>query len=323
MLSAGLAIFAAFLGIRVAATIEGVIIGVDIFALKFMAKAAQPVMMAKASSERDWWIPALALGPLVLYLYGPTLVRLIHHWWQDPNFGHGFLVPFFSGFVVWKRRTRLAVLPRRPSWAGLVVVIFSLAMLVAGVLGAELFLARTSFIILLAGLTILLCGPDYFRALLFPWACLFLMVPIPTIVFNQVTFPLQLLSSHLASSALSLVGVPVLRDGNIIHLPAMALEVAQACSGIRSLMSLVTLSVIYGYLSESRLLVQVILALAAIPIAVAANGLRIVGTGLLVQYGNAGLAEGFFHSFSGWLLFVLSLGILFVAHKTIRAALKI
>lgn len=288
----------------------------------FMAQAAPPIMTVPTGSKREWSIALLILGPLVLYLYGPTLVALISQWLQDPDFGHGLLVPLFSGWLVWSHRARLALLPSKPSWAGLSVVILSLAMLVGGILGAELFLARTSLVFLLAGLVILLSGWNWFRALLFPWAFLFLMVPIPKIVLNQVTLPLQSLASQLASSMLSLLAVPVLRDGNIIGLPDMTLEVAEACSGIRSLMSLLTLAVIYGYFTESRLLPRVLLALTAIPIAVVANGLRIVGTGLLVNYGNAELARGFFHSFSGWLIFVLSLVMLWGLHRAARAVIK-
>ena len=144
------------------------------------------------------------------------------------------------------------------------------------------------------------------------------MVPVPALVFNQVTFPLQLLASKAASGALSWMGVPVLREGNVIVLPAMALEVAEACSGIRSLMSLATLAVIYGYLMERNVAVRVLLTLASVPIAVAANSLRIVGTGLLVQYWDPDRAEGFFHEFSGWLIFVVSLVMLYLTHRIIR-----
>jgi exosortase len=285
-----------------------------------MAQTAPPIPSVKTISKPAWWI--LFAGPLVLYVYGPTLLGLVRQWWRDPNFGHGSLVPLFSAFVVWSRRARLAELPVKPSWAGLAIVIFSLVMLVAGVLGAELFLARSSFVLLLAGLVILFYGWQHFREVLFPWGCLFLMVPIPTIVFSQITLPLQLLASKLAGHTLAFLGVPVLRNGNIIGLAAMSLEVAEACSGIRSLMSLITLAVIYGYFAEPRPLLRGLLALAAIPIAVAANALRIVGTGLLVQYGNADLAEGFFHLFSGWLIFLMSLVMLWAFHKLIRSRMK-
>jgi exosortase len=186
--------------------------------------------------------------------------------------------------------------------------------MVVGSLGAELFLSRVSFLLVLAGLVIFFLGWKCFRAILFPWAFLLLMIPIPAIIFNQITFPLQILASKVAANTLPLAGVPVLREGNIINLPAMPLEVAQACSGIRSLLSLGTLAVIYGYLMESRNWMRTLLALASIPIAVVANSLRIVGTGLLVQYWDPDKAEGFFHAFSGWLIFVVSLGLLFLLH---------
>ena len=144
------------------------------------------------------------------------------------------------------------------------------------------------------------------------------MIPIPAIVFTQITFPLQILASKVAALLLPMVGVPVLREGNVLYLPAMPLEIAEACSGIRSLLSLAALAIIYGYLAESRIWVRIVLALASIPIAVAANSLRIVGTGLLVQYWDPDKAEGFFHTFSGWLVFVVSLAMLFLLHRLLR-----
>ena len=157
------------------------------------------------------------------------------------------------------------------------------------------------------------------RAIFFPWAFLLFMIPIPAIVLNQITFPLQLLASRTAAHTLPVLGVPVLREGNIIQLPAMALEVAEACSGIRSLMSLATLAIIYGYLLEPRVSIRWILALASIPIAVIANSFRIIGTGLLVQYWDPEKAQGFFHVFSGWLIFVVSLIMLFLLHRALQS----
>ena len=153
---------------------------------------------------------------------------------------------------------------------------------------------------------------------LFPWAFMLLMIPVPTIILNQITFPLQLLASQVAASILPLLGVPVLREGNVMNLAAMPLEVAVACSGIRSLMSLVTLAIIYGYLLEKRLWVRWVLALAAIPITVAANDVRIVGTGLLVQYWDPEAAEGYFHASWGLIIFVISLLMLYGLHALIR-----
>jgi exosortase len=255
---------------------------------------------------------------LTAWIYAPILAKLVQQWWDDPNFSHGFFVPLFAVYIVWQERERLDRIARKPSWAGLAIVALGLCTLIVGVLGAELFLSRVSLIILLAGLVVLFMGWEYQRALLFPWLLLLLMIPIPAILFNQVTFPLQLLASKLASGALAALGVPVLREGNVIQLPAMPLEVAEACSGIRSLLSLTTLAIIYGYLLENRNIIRVLLAVASIPIAVAANALRIVGTGLLVQYWDPDKAEGFFHAFSGWLIFVVSLLLLFALHRATR-----
>ncbi len=272
---------------------------------------------ASSSPERSPTWQGLALVALVAWLYAPVLAKLTQQWWTDPNFSHGFFVPLFSLYVVWENRDRLRAIRPNPSSWGLPLILFSLCTLILGVLGAELFLSRVSLIFLIAGMVLFLRGPETFRAVLFPLAILFLMVPIPLILLNQITFPLQILASKLSAWILPLLGVPVFREGNVINLPAMPLEVADACSGIRSLLSLTSLAIMYGYLLEKRIGVRVILALASIPIAVAANGLRIVGTGLLVQYWDPDKAEGFFHAFSGWLIFVFSLLMLFALHQLI------
>ncbi len=258
------------------------------------------------------------LGALTLWLYWSTLAHLIGQWREDPNFSHGFFVPLFSGFVIWQERDRLARIIPRPSWSGLFVLLAGLGVFIIGRMGAELFLARSSLLLLLAGIVILFLGWNLFRALFFPWAFLLLMIPIPNIVFNQITFPLQLLASNVAAMVLPWLGVPVLREGNVINLPAMPLEVAEACSGIRSLMSLVALAIIYGYLLEKRLWVRWLLALSAVPITVLANDVRIIGTGLLVQYWDPDKAEGYFHASWGWIIFVVSLLLLYALHGLVR-----
>jgi exosortase len=287
-------------------------------------------MPAPAQSEAAALRSKLSLGPttpywqiatlaaLTLWLYWPTLGHLLAQWWHDPNFSHGFLVPLFSGFVVWQQRSELGRLEPRPSWSGLIAIALGLFILIVGQMGAELFLSRDSLLIVIAGLIALSYGWNFFRALLFPWAFLILMIPIPAIVFNQITFPLQLLASRVASTLLPLLGVPVLREGNVIHLPFITLEVAEACSGIRSLISLLTLAIIYGYLLEKRIWVRCLLAAASIPIAVAANSVRIIGTGLLVQYWAPDKAEGYFHLSWGWLIFVVSLAMLYALHGLVR-----
>jgi exosortase len=268
-----------------------------------------------ASSLSRW--QGAALLALIAWLYASILARLLSQWLNDPNFSHGIFVPAFALFVLWQERRKLKLIEPAPSWTGLPIVVVALLMLMLGVLGAELFFSRVSLLILLAGLIILFQGWSLFRAVLFPWAFLVLMIPIPSLILQKVTFPLQLLTSKLASVLLPVVGVPVLREGNVIVLPSMPLEVAEACSGIRSLLSLVTLAIIYGFLMDNRKWVRVVLACSAVPIAVAANSFRILGTGLLIQYWDPEKAEGFFHLFSGWLIFVVSLIMLFTLHRVI------
>jgi len=274
--------------------------------------------LERMAPGRAWWGQVAILALLIGVLYFDVLRRLVLQWTNDPNFSHGFFVPLFSAYVLWQRRRRLAELEVRPSWFGLVVMAVALAILVVGVLGAELFLSRTSLLLLLAGLVVQLLGWNWLVAMAFPWAFLFLMIPVPAILFNQIAFPLQLLAARTATALLSLLGVPVLREGNVIQLASMSLEVVEACSGIRSLVSLLTLALIYGYLLEPSWLRRTLLALAAIPIAVMANAVRVMGTGLLGQYWNPDKAQGFFHEFSGWVIFVLSLGMLFLFHMLLQ-----
>jgi exosortase D (VPLPA-CTERM-specific) len=285
-----------------------------------------PILSTPESTPKDRsssHLPAWQAGTLLLliaWLYASVLAHLFLQWvgpHHDPNFEHGIFVPFFALFVLWHDRNTIKAIMPNPSWAGLPLIVLSMFVLVLGVLGADIFLPRVSLLILLAGLVILFEGWKFFRAVLFPWAFLILMIPIPALLINRVTFPLQMLASRLATGLLQLVGVPVLREGNMITLPAMQLDVAEACSGIRSLLSLVTLAIIYGYLMETRKWVRVALVCAAIPIAVAANAFRIFGTGMLVWWGYEDKAEGFYHGLSGLLIFVVALILLFAVHRLI------
>jgi exosortase len=258
---------------------------------------------------------AAAISLLVLAVYYQVLAKLVLDWWQIPDFSHGFLVPFFSAYLVWQKRETLLRIQLAPAWSGIAVMALGLVVLVLGVYGSELFLSRISLLILLAGLVLGFGGPRFLKELRFPLLVLLLAIPLPAIIFNQITFPLQILASKLASALLPLFGVPVLREGNVIHLPVMNLEVAEACSGIRSLMSLFTLAVFYGYFLENSRLRRVLIVLASIPIAIAANAVRILGTGLCVQYWDPDKALGFFHEFSGWVIFLVSITCLYIVHQ--------
>lgn len=261
------------------------------------------------------WGPVLLIGSLIILLYHQVAVKLVTDWYELPDFSHGFLIPLFAGYLLWDKREIIRCTPIVPSWAGLWLVVLGLFELLTGIFGADLFFQRTSFILLAVGLIWTLLGKKMLLELKFVLFVLVLAIPLPTILYNQITFPLQLFASRIASELLPLAGVPVLQEGNVINLPAMPLEVAEACSGIRSLMSLFTVAVIFGYMFERSTLRRVVLALCSIPIAVAANVTRIVGTGLCVQYWDPQKALGFFHEFSGWLMFVVSLICLYGIHS--------
>jgi exosortase len=270
-----------------------------------------------ASSRLDW-LPYVTIALLLVVLYYRVALKLVYDWYTIPDYSHGFLVPFFAAFLIWDKRKILKATPIRQAWSGIVLVIFALMVLILGVYGVELFTARMSFILLLTGLIATFFGWGMVRELRFPLLVLVLAIPFPAILFNRITFPLQLLASEIASDILPLLKVPTLHEGNVIELPIMKLEVAEACSGIRSLMSLFTLAVFYGYFLEKTTKRRVILALASIPIAVTANVARIVGTGLCVQYWDPERALGFFHEFSGWVMFVVSLACLYLVHRAMR-----
>jgi exosortase len=280
---------------------------------------AEPVTVNRLrGSVMRFWLPYLVIGLLLVAVYFRIAGKLVFDWYDIPDYGHGFLVPLFSIYIMWDNRNVLRNTPVRQSWGGLPLVLLGLCIVVLGVYGADLFLSRTSFLILLAGLIWTFMGRSMLRAMQFPLLTLLLAIPFPEIVFNKITFPLQLLASQLASGILPWLGVPVLHEGNVIELPVMKLEVAEACSGIRSLMSLFTLAIFYGYFLERGIWRRVILALASVPIAVAANAARIVGTGLCVQYWDPDKALGFFHEFSGWVMFVISLMLLYLVHLGMR-----
>ena len=289
-----------------------------------MVEGTQAVEIHKkpwSSRKTDLVWGSVLIGALIAAIYYRVLAKLVLDWWQIPDFSHGFLVPIFAGYMVWVKRKALQETKIAPAWSGIFVVALGLVVLILGVYGAELFLSRVSLVILLSGLVLCFGGWELLKELRFVLLVLLLAIPIPSIIFNEITLPLQILASKSASALLPLFHVPVLREGNVIELPAMKLEVAEACSGIRSLMSLFTLAVFYGYFLERSSLRRAILALASIPIAIAANAVRILGTGLCVQYWDPDKALGFFHEFSGWVMFLVSLVCLFVVHRTLGLSL--
>ena len=282
------------------------------------ATATTDQVFESPSQVRGWMAWTADLSGLVVLLYAPVLKHLIGQWWTDPDYGHGFFIPLFSGFVLWRERERWIKSKVEPSNFGLLVMLGGVALLLLGSLAAELFISRVSLLVLLAGMVLFLAGWKVLRSVSFPLGYLIFMIPIPVIIYNQITFPLQLLASRLATFWLELVQVPVLRDGNILTFSNYSLEVVEACSGIRSLMTLISLAVAYGYLLERRRWVRYLLVVLMVPSAIFSNAVRIMGAGVLAHRFGPSAAEGFLHAFSGWVIFVAALLLMLGCHWILR-----
>jgi exosortase len=286
--------------------------------------------------QKKFYKPA-AIAAALAFVYFAVLVKLSRDWWTDENYSHGLLVPFIIGFIVWQERKRFTEQQRKSAlWIGAACVSFALLALWAGTAGAELFVQRASLLLMLAGIVIYFFGFRIIQVVAVPLLLLALAIPIPQILFNKIAFPLQLFASKCAVAAMSFFHIPVLRQGNVIELMPLGatepkrLAVVEACSGIRSLMTLVTLAVVYAYFTRPNrsagdpsaagqrpayrtfaLWRSVILILSAVPIAILTNAARVSGTGVLAHYYGTKVADGFFHSFSGWVIYLVAAALLF------------
>src|ERR1051326_800270 len=287
--------------------------------------------MSVLATKRSW--RAIALTSVVLFTYATVLVKLSRDWWSDENYSHGLLVPFIIGYILWSQRGKFAAERARPSvLPGATAVAVALLALWFGVAGAELYTQRMSLVLLIAGIVIYFGGLRFLRLALIPLVLLILAIPIPTIIFNKIAFPLQLFASRVAVWSMTLLGIPVLRMGNVIELKPLnsfttkKLEVVEACSGIRSMMTLMTLAVVFAYFTYPRsddssgpsgrmrtygIVRTCIIVLSAVPIAILTNAARVSGTGILSHYYGTGIADGFFHTFSGWAIYVVAFLMLF------------
>ncbi len=273
-------------------------------------------------SQRLWQWGVPLLGALVLLLYSPILPGLVGQWWDNPDFSHGFLVPLFSGYVVWVTREDWQAISPQPEDKGLFVILGAIGMLLAGSLAAVLFVSRLSILPLLAGIILYLAGKKMLRAMAFPLGFLVFMIPPPEIIYNQITFPLQLWASRVAFTFLHWVHVPVLLEGNILVLPNYTLEVAEACSGIRSLISLMALAVAYGYITERRNWLRALLVVLTVPVSILSNSLRVFGTGLATYRIGPEWAQGSLHEMSGLVVFIVAAGLIVVSHRVIGLFLR-
>lgn len=265
------------------------------------------------------WAQIAWFGVILAACFAPILWRLGVQWSSDEDMSHGFFVPLVAGFIAWQQRDELSATEAKPDMRGLAVVAWGALQLLIGTLAVELFLSRTAFVVTLIGIVWTLCGLRILRKLAFPLFLCFLMVPIPAVIYNSITFPLQLLASRLAEHALDILAVPVLREGNVLDLPNQQLSVVEACSGIRSLLSLTFLSLVYGYFFEKKSWVRVVLLLATVPIAIVANAGRVTFTGIMTQI-KPELAEGIFHSGAGWVIFMVALFALILFHQLLVRA---
>lgn len=260
-----------------------------------------------------------AVVAILIGLYARVLPVWLEDLWSDPNYSHVYIVPIISGFVIWQRRRQLAAFPIRGSWRGVPFILAGVASLIVGDIGAETFLMRTSLIVILAGLVLFHFGSAMLRALAFPLGFFLFMVPMPAIFFYAMTARLQNVAAESGAWALDLLGVPILLDGNVIHLSRLTLGVTEACSGIRSLITLVALGVAWAHLMVPRFWMQVVLVISVLPITIVANAGRIVMTGLVGRSFGVEYAEGFFHFVSGWLVFIVAILCLLAVHGILRA----
>ena len=263
--------------------------------------------------------PGLLLVAVLIGLYVPVLQRLFEQWYIDPDYSHGFLVPVLSAYLIWQRRDKLRLVARRPSMWGMAIVIGSIGLLFLGSLGAELFLTRISLLGSICGLIVYFCGTAVLRAIAFPMAFLLFAIPIPVIIYNEIVFPLQFIASRFATRTLEILNLfPIMREGNVLIIPGMSLQVVEACSGIRSLMSLLALAAGYGYLVERSIVVRWILIVAMVPLAIVSNGTRVMITAVMANYIGPQAAEGFMHEFSGWVIFVVATVLFLAFHALIN-----
>lgn len=262
------------------------------------------------------WIAMAWFGLLIVVLFAPVIRDMFKEYAKDESMGHGFFVPIVAGYMVWQRRAELGRTALRPHWSGWVLCLLGFLLLMLGTFGAEFALMRGGLLLTIYGVVLATCGFPVFSLLAFPLVLLLFMIRIPQFIYGQITFPLQILASQFAEFSLSVIGIPVLREGNVLELASQKLNVVEACSGIRSLLSLAFLSLVYGYFFESKRWIRTVLFIATIPIAIFANGLRVTITGILSEV-KPEYAEGVFHTMEGWIIFMVALVGLLTLHQVL------
>ncbi len=267
---------------------------------------------------RLFWLGAVLPVALLGLIYGEGIAFMVRKWAVDENYGHGFFVPLISLYLIWQRREAIRKRGGEGSLWGVAAVLISLGLYFIGELATLYPLVHLSLWGVVVGLVVAAVGPGGAKVIAFPLFYLLAMIPLPDFLYQGLSGQLQLISSALGVGCLQFVGVTAFREGNVIDLGPIQLQVVEACSGLRYLFPLAALALICAYLFRDRMWKRVALFLSSFPIAIFLNGFRIGMTGLLVEFYGKGTAEGFFHQFSGWLLFVASLTILFAEMALLR-----
>ncbi len=255
------------------------------------------------TNNKSIW-KVISLIFLFIGLYYQIIFYMVKDWYANSDYSHGFLIPFISAYIIWANREKISTIRIKPDNLGLLVLFIGLSLYMLGIIGAEYFTMRFSLVPVILGIVYYLCGREMVKSVLLPVGFLVCMIPIPEILFNIVAFPLKLFAANIATNIIQFLSIPVVRDGNVIHLTDMSLEVADACSGIRSLMSMIALGVAYAYLFQKSMLKRMILVLFIVPITITANVARVTGTGILSHYVGPAAAQGFFHEFAGIFIFM-------------------
>ncbi len=263
-----------------------------------------------------------AIYGLCLIMYLPVIAELVETWSNDDNYSHGFIVPIVSIFVLYKKRDKLATINKQTTNIGLIPLICGLALFVIGNAGAEYFTVGVSLVITLFGITYYLYGKEFIRETWFAFFILLFMIPIPAVVYFSATFPMQLFASKVSVFLLDIIGIPVVRQGNMIHLPQQTLEVAEACSGLRSLISLLAMGAIYGYMAQEKLLAKSLLFFSTIPIAIGVNVIRVFMAALLTYAVEMDTTAEPLHTIIGLLMFLFSFILLFIFNAIISKLVK-
>lgn len=251
---------------------------------------------------------------LMLILYLPVLTGLVNQWLNDPNYRHGLIIPPVSAILLWRRIDQLKTArPGGGKLPGLALIAIAMALLIGGTAASELFTTRLSIPILLLGTAFFIFGKELAYRAAAPLSLLFLMIPLPYIIYYKVTFPFQLFSARMSAGLLHTLSISVIRKGNILHLPNYSLEVVTACSGLRSLITMIVLALIMVMISDISRIRKLALVVLSVPIAVAANTFRLTATAVGAYAVSPAFADGVLHQISGLMVFITGFVMLLIA----------